>query len=245
MGPFGFIFGITSLFVCLFFCNNNICVCRVYCTKWTLKITHTQSSDGTLRIWDTNSWRCLRIIKDEFLNDTQMSAAKGDAALNRQTVLSRPHWSPDGQHLSAAFGITANGAVHCAAIVSRHKWQVFYRLIGHSQPVTVTVLFCFKFNPLLWVCDNKEPNENDNNSNSKKQPWSKSDGEKGRFYYICAVAGVDSHVSIFASNQSRPLFVVKKLFGQAIMDMSWFVTFFFFNRMYMCVSVYTKNSNRK
>ncbi|KZO91977.1 WD40 repeat-like protein, partial [Calocera viscosa TUFC12733] len=112
------------------------------------------------------------------------------------TFFRRLSWSPDGAHITAANAM--NGPVFVAAVISRKEWTSDISLVGHENTVEVA-----SYNPHLFVRDESKPVDSHN---------------------ICSVLALgadDRSVSIWQTNQARPLLVAQELFDRAVLDLSW------------------------
>ncbi|KZO90530.1 WD40 repeat-like protein [Calocera viscosa TUFC12733] len=112
------------------------------------------------------------------------------------TFFRRLSWSPDGAHITAANAM--NGPVFVAAVISRKEWTSDISLVGHENTVEVA-----SYNPHLFVRDESKPVASHN------------------ICSILALGADDRSVSIWQTNQARPLLVAQELFDRAVLDLSW------------------------
>ncbi|EJT99410.1 WD40 repeat-like protein [Dacryopinax primogenitus] len=112
------------------------------------------------------------------------------------TFFRRLSWSPDGAHITAANAM--NGPVFVAAVISRKEWTSDISLVGHENTVEVA-----SYNPHLFVRDESKPVDSHN---------------------ICSVLALgadDRSVSVWQTNQARPLLVALDVFDRNVLDLSW------------------------
>jgi len=89
--------------------------------------------------------------------------------------------------------------MHVAPIIRRSDWSCDREFVGHDQPVVVA-----RWNPCVF----RAPKENGQNINDSP-------------YLCCALGGQDRTVSIWMTNRTRAVCVVKNLFVQSVLDISW------------------------
>lgn len=111
------------------------------------------------------------------------------------THVLRLSWSPDGQYLVSAHAM--NGGGPTAQIIERDGWKHDIDFVGHRKAVT-----CVRFNNSLFKKACKD--------NSKPQQ-----------YCCCAIGSRDRSVSVWLTSLKRPLVVVKELFKDSVLDISW------------------------
>ena len=87
----------------------------------------SQSTDNTVRVWNTVDWTMETIIEGPFSNSS-----------NNGHVM-RIGWSPDGTYIIAGGAINNGGPT--AQVISR-KWQLGFDLVGHKKSVS-----CVRFAP--------------------------------------------------------------------------------------------------
>jgi protein HIRA/HIR1 len=192
------------------------------------KYLASQSDDKTVRIWRTADWKEETVIKEPF-NEC-----------GGTTHVLRLNWSPDGQTLVSAHAMNNSGSV--AQLIERDGWKTQKDLVGHRKAVT-----CVRFNPnLLYQSKlkkqndrvsstnpqnssgaNNNSNSNNNTSNvtngtSSKTSNNKSSSLANKNRYCCiAVGSRDRSISIWLTNQPRPLIVTHDLFESSVLDISW------------------------
>lgn len=194
------------------------------------KYLASQSDDKTIRIWKTVDWKEETVIKEPF-NEC-----------GGTTHVLRLNWSPDGQTLVSAHAMNNSGSV--AQLIERDGWKTQRDLVGHRKAVT-----CVRFNPnLLYQNKSKKQadrnsstntpnnssttNNNINNGNnstssvpngtSTKTSNNKSSSLANKNRYCCiAVGSRDRSISIWLTNQPRPLIVTHDLFESSVLDISW------------------------
>ncbi|XP_017768816.1 PREDICTED: protein HIRA homolog [Nicrophorus vespilloides] len=111
------------------------------------------------------------------------------------THVLRLSWSPDGQYLVSAHAM--NGGGPTAQIIERDGWKQDKDFVGHRKAVT-----CVRFN---------------SNILKKVTPGS----PKPQQYCCCAVGSRDKSVSVWLTSLKRPLVVIKDLFDDSVLDISW------------------------
>eukprot|EP00949_MAST-11_sp_MAST-11-sp1_P001533 g1533.t1 len=108
----------------------------------------------------------------------------------------RISWCPDGKYICVTNAV--KGPRQVASIVTRGKWTSAIQFVGHESTV-VASSFCGRlFAPAS----------------------SKGTSAQNAFCY-CAVASMDSTVSIWSTNRSRPLVIVQNLFERSVSDIAW------------------------
>lgn len=112
------------------------------------------------------------------------------------THVLRCSWSPDGQYLVSAHAM--NGGGPTAQIIEREGWKQDKDFVGHRKAVT-----CVRFN-----------------SNILKKPNADSP-KKTTQYCCCAIGSRDRSISVWLTSLKRPLVVIKDLFDDSVLDISW------------------------
>ncbi|XP_018573926.1 protein HIRA homolog [Anoplophora glabripennis] len=111
------------------------------------------------------------------------------------THVLRLSWSPDGQYLVSAHAM--NGGGPTAQIIEREGWRQDKDFVGHRKAIT-----CVRFN-----------------SNILKKQTSSS--PKSTQYCCCAIGSRDRSISVWLTSLKRPLVVIKDLFDDSVLDISW------------------------
>ncbi|CAG9818845.1 unnamed protein product [Phaedon cochleariae] len=111
------------------------------------------------------------------------------------THVLRLSWSPDGQYLVSAHAM--NGGGPTAQIIEREGWRQDKDFVGHRKAVT-----CVRFN---------------SNILKKETP----DKPKSTQYCCCAIGSRDRSISVWLTSLKRPLVVIKDLFDDSVLDISW------------------------
>ncbi|KAK4876707.1 hypothetical protein RN001_009213 [Aquatica leii] len=111
------------------------------------------------------------------------------------THVLRLSWSPDGQYLVSAHAM--NGGGPTAQIIERDGWKQDKDFVGHRKAVT-----CVRFN-----------------SNILKKLLPSS--PKTQQYCCCAIGSRDRSLSVWLTSLKRPLVVIKDLFDDSVLDISW------------------------
>ncbi|XP_063920642.1 protein HIRA homolog isoform X2 [Zophobas morio] len=111
------------------------------------------------------------------------------------THVLRLSWSPDGQYLVSAHAM--NGGGPTAQIIEREGWRQDKDFVGHRKAVT-----CVRFN---------------SNILKKMSPGS----PKSQQYCCCAIGSRDRSISVWLTSLKRPLVVIKDLFDDSVLDISW------------------------
>ncbi|XP_066138243.1 protein HIRA [Euwallacea fornicatus] len=112
------------------------------------------------------------------------------------THVLRCSWSPDGQYLVSAHAM--NGGGPTAQIIEREGWKQDKDFVGHRKAVT-----CVRFN-----------------SNILKKPDADSP-KKAPQFCCCAIGSRDRSISVWLTSLKRPLVVIKELFDDSVLDISW------------------------
>lgn len=111
------------------------------------------------------------------------------------THILRLSWSPDGQYLVSAHAM--NGGGPTAQIIERDGWKCDKDFVGHRKAVT-----CVRFH----------------NSILKRQAPKTS---KLQQYCCLAIGSRDRCLSVWMTALQRPLLVIRDLFTESILDLSW------------------------
>ncbi|KAJ8924558.1 hypothetical protein NQ315_000707 [Exocentrus adspersus] len=111
------------------------------------------------------------------------------------THVLRLSWSPDGQYLVSAHAM--NGGGPTAQIIEREGWRQDKDFVGHRKAIT-----CVRFNSNIL----------------KKQT---SGNSKSTQYCCCAIGSRDRSISVWLTSLKRPLVVIKDLFDDSVLDISW------------------------
>lgn len=117
------------------------------------------------------------------------------AECSATTHVLRLSWSPDGQYLVSAHAM--NGGGPTAQIIERDGWKQDKDFVGHRKAVT-----CVRFN---------------SNILKKFNPGS----PKTQQYCCCAIGSRDRSISVWLTSLKRPLVVIKDLFEDSVLDISW------------------------
>nr|XP_022902960.1 protein HIRA-like isoform X3 [Onthophagus taurus] len=117
------------------------------------------------------------------------------AECSATTHVLRLSWSPDGQYLVSAHAM--NGGGPTAQIIERDGWKQDKDFVGHRKAVT-----CVRFN---------------SNILKKFSPGS----PKPQQYCCCAIGSRDRSISVWLTSLKRPLVVVKDVFDDSVLDISW------------------------
>lgn len=111
------------------------------------------------------------------------------------THILRLSWSPDGQYLVSAHAM--NGGGPTAQIIERDGWKCDKDFVGHRKAVT-----CVRFH----------------NSILKRQA---PKNNKLQQYCCLAIGSRDRCLSVWMTALQRPLLVIRDLFTDSILDLSW------------------------
>ncbi|XP_063222782.1 protein HIRA [Bacillus rossius redtenbacheri] len=111
------------------------------------------------------------------------------------TYVLRLNWSPDGLYLVSAHAM--NGGGPTALIIEREGWQQDKDFVGHRKAVT-----CVRFN-----------------SNILQKSFVSS--SKPQLYCCCAIGSRDRSVSVWLTALKRPRVVIRDLFTNSVLDLSW------------------------
>uniref|UniRef100_A0A6G1SJT0 Protein HIRA n=1 Tax=Aceria tosichella TaxID=561515 RepID=A0A6G1SJT0_9ACAR len=200
------------------------------------KYLASQSDDKTIRIWRTSDWKEETVIKEPF------------SECGGTTHVLRLNWSPDGQTLVSAHAMNNSGSV--AQLIERDGWKTQRDLVGHRKAVTCVrfnpnLLYQNKQkkqtdrDSSTNAQNSSSTNNNNNSSNntttntnnstsnvpngtSMKTSNNKSSSLANKSKYCCiAVGSRDRSISIWLTNQPRPLIVTHDLFESSVLDISW------------------------
>ncbi|KTW31170.1 uncharacterized protein T551_01243 [Pneumocystis jirovecii RU7] len=111
------------------------------------------------------------------------------------TYFRRPSWSPDGSHIAGPNAM--NGPVSSVAVIERGTWTSLINLIGHEGAVEVT-----SFNPILFRLPDTTKEDN-------------------KIITIIACAGQDRTLSIWNTQNPRPILVTQEIAEKSIGDLCW------------------------
>ncbi|KAL3282900.1 hypothetical protein HHI36_006058 [Cryptolaemus montrouzieri] len=129
----------------------------------------------------------------EWIEETAVTDPFVDCSATTHVL--RLSWSPDGQYLVSAHAM--NGGGPTAQIIERDGWRQDKDFVGHRKAVT-----CVRFN---------------NNIFKKVYPGS----PKTQQYCCCGIGSRDRSVSVWLTSLKRPLVVIKDLFDDSVLDISW------------------------
>ena len=156
----------------------------------------SQGDDRCAVLWDARDWKEAARVDEPFQRTSQ------------KTLFRRLGWSPDGQFLCCphAFKKPVNIAVVLRRPASGSEWMQECDFVGHSDPVV-----CAAFNPRTF----------------RRAQTANGDGgadggaKKGAPYSCCALGGQDCTLSLWLTSSPKPLVVVRKIFEQDVLDLSW------------------------
>lgn len=111
------------------------------------------------------------------------------------THILRLSWSPDGQYLVSSHAM--NGGGPTAQIIERDGWKCDKDFVGHRKAVT-----CVRFH----------------NSILKRQSQKTN---KTQQYCCLAIGSRDRCLSVWMTALQRPLLVIRDIFDDSILDLSW------------------------
>ncbi|KKA28494.1 hypothetical protein TD95_003220 [Thielaviopsis punctulata] len=157
----------------------------------------TASDDRTIKIYRFTSPAPNATQHDmvnNFVLESTISAPFKSSPLT--TYFRRCSWSPDGNHISASNAV--NGPVSSVVIIDRATWFSDIHLIGHEAPSEVCM-----FSPRLFY--NEDPAKNPNTN----------------LVTVIASAGQDKTLTIWNTNNSRPVVILQDIAGKSIVDLSW------------------------
>lgn len=167
----------------------------------------TASDDRTIKVFRFSSPQPNSTAYDStsnFVLETTITAPFMNSPLS--TYFRRCSWTPDGNHIVAANAV--NGPVSCAAIVSRGSWDSDISFIGHEAPVEVC-----KCSPRLYAL-------NPTNTLSTTQTTGGAKSEVPTRTVI-ATASDDKALSLWITNNARPVIVMQDLSGKSFSDLAW------------------------
>lgn len=111
------------------------------------------------------------------------------------THILRLCWSPDGQYLVSAHSM--NGGGPTAQIIERDGWKCDKDFVGHRKAVT-----CVRFHNSILERKSQKTNKNQQ-------------------YCCLAIGSRDRCLSVWMTALQRPLLVIRDLFEDSILDLSW------------------------
>ncbi len=132
-----------------------------------------------------------------FVVEASISAPFNSSPLT--TYFRRCSWSPDGSFVAGANAV--NGPLSSVVVIYRGTWVSDIHLIGHEGPVEVCA-----FSPRLYDLGRPEIA----GQAGKKIPMT-----------MCACAGQDKSLSVWATGHPRPLVVTFDLTLKSISDLAW------------------------
>ncbi|EHY55663.1 HIR complex subunit [Exophiala dermatitidis] len=161
----------------------------------------TASDDRTIRIFrftsPTQNYTSHDAVNN-FILETTISQPFINSPLT--TYFRRCSWAPDGQHIAAANAV--NGPVSAIVIINRGTWDGDTSLIGHEGPVEVCA-----FSPRLYGPEQV----------TRPTP----EGHLAPHNTVIACGGADKCLSIWTTNNPRPLVVQQDVAGKPISDIAW------------------------
>ena len=96
----------------------------------------SQSSDGTVKVWSSTTWKCEQTIREPFDNCAE------------STSFLRLDWSPDGTMFTTAHA--KNNTFPVAACIIRNTSNVDAEFVGHRREVT-----CARFCPRILLINGR------------------------------------------------------------------------------------------
>ena len=167
------------------------------------KFFATASDDRTIKLWRFSSPGPNSTSYDQVNNYTLEKTIDPHFENSPLTTyFRRCSWSPDGNHIAAANAV--NGPVSSVAILERGSWDGDISLIGHEGPVEVCA-----FSPRLF---NTLPPGAQTQDKGRNGPGTAS---------VIACAGQDKALSIWLTNNARPLVVTTELALKSLSDLAW------------------------
>lgn len=161
----------------------------------------TASDDRTIRVFrftsPTQNYTSHDAVNNFILEQTIVQPFVNSPLT---TYFRRCSWAPDGQHIAAANAV--NGPVSAIAIINRGTWDGDTTLIGHEGPVEVCA-----FSPRLY------------GSEPVNRPL--PEGHVAPHTTVIACGGADKCLSIWTTNNPRPLVVQQDVAGKPISDLAW------------------------
>ena len=161
----------------------------------------SQGDDRAAIVWDAREWRQAAKIESPFQRTSQ------------KTLFRRLGWAPDGQHLCCphAFKKPVNVAVALCRPTSGTAWVEACDFVGHTDPVV-----CAGFNPRTFRRRAAAPS-----ADGAGAAAGGGEAGAGRMYSCVALGGQDCTLSIWLTTLPRPLLVVRQIFEQDVLDLSW------------------------
>ena len=161
----------------------------------------TASDDRTVKVFRFTSPGPNSSAHDQMNNftlETTISAPFSNSPLT--TYFRRCSWSPDGMHIAAANAV--NGPVSAVSIINRGSWDGDNYLIGHEAPVEVCA-----FAPRLY--------------GTEPTPRLSTDGHPAPHITVIACAGGDKTLSLWTTNNPRPLMISHDAAAKPLSDLAW------------------------
>lgn len=161
----------------------------------------TASDDRTVRIFRFVSPTPTSTSHDSmnnFVLEQTITAPFVNSPLT--TYFRRCSWSPDGNHIAAANAV--NGPVSSVAIINRGTWDSEISFIGHEAPVEACA-----FAPRLYASQSY-------NKTTKQ-------GLPMPTVTVIACASADKSLSVWITNNARPIVIAQDIAGKSLSDLSW------------------------
>ncbi len=160
----------------------------------------TASDDRTVKIvryTPPNPTSSAHEQAGNFIVETTISAPFVSSPLT--TYFRRCSWSPDAAVLASANAV--NGPLSSVVVIHRGNWNCDINFIGHEGPVEVCA-----FSPRIYK---REATKNGAHAAEKS------------LMTVCACGGQDKSLSIWSTNNPRPLLVTFDLTLKSISDIAW------------------------
>ncbi|KAK9878470.1 hypothetical protein WA026_022112 [Henosepilachna vigintioctopunctata] len=182
--------------------DNSVIIWNVL--KFPERVAHLNSHTGMVKgiTWDPvgkylasqSDDKSVKVWRTgEWIEETVVTDPFIDCSATTHVL--RLSWSPDGQYLVSAHAM--NGGGPTAQIIERDGWRHDKDFVGHRKAVT-----CVRFNNNIFkkVCVGSP---------------------KTQQHCCCAIGSRDRSVSVWLTSLKRPLVVIKDLFDDSVLDISW------------------------
>ena len=156
------------------------------------KFLATQGDDKSVIIWRVDDWEKVSTITEPYRQSVGA------------TFSMRLCWSPDGKAVTTCNAYKKPS--HTASVLERGEWDSKFDFVGHKGPVV-----CVRFSPGLFK-QKIEAVEDANKDNSDGKP---------KMHTVVACGSQDTKLTIWRTNRSRPVCVIKSCFEESVVDLCW------------------------
>ena len=156
------------------------------------KFLATQGDDKSVIIWRVDDWEKVSTITEPYRQSVGA------------TFSMRLCWSPDGKAVTTCNSYKKPS--HTASVLERGEWDSKFDFVGHKGPVV-----CVRFSPGLFK-QKIEAAEDSKDNDSEDKP---------KLHTVVACGSQDTKLTIWRTNRSRPVCVIKSCFEESVVDLSW------------------------